>query len=249
MDGVHFDGWCHHGRIANLRGTCFDDEIALNANDGCCAQEEGPINDIEIDGVYADYSHSAVRILSATKSSPVKRVTIRGIHGNFFRYMVGLTQFFRDRGDRGVIDDIVIENCYGGSAPWPEDLQPAILKLFEHMPVIFCDNGVDIGDLTIKGLHRVERADPVPTVSVGAGTTIANLVIRDCVQENHTDRPLVFLQNRGKIAKKSLENIAVYSAKGAAENIVETTEKIWTNRGHAEDLRKAGKAADGFYPD
>ena len=25
--------------------------------------------------------------------------------------------------------------------------------------------------------------------------------------------------------------------------------KIWTNRRHAEDLRKAGKAADGFYPD
>ena len=33
MDGVHLDGWCHHGRISNLRGTCFDDLVALNADD------------------------------------------------------------------------------------------------------------------------------------------------------------------------------------------------------------------------
>ena len=40
MDGVHFDGCCHHLRIANLRGTCFDDMVALNANDGICSPEE-----------------------------------------------------------------------------------------------------------------------------------------------------------------------------------------------------------------
>ena len=49
MDGVHLDGWCHHGKISNLRGTCFDDMVALNANDGQCAQEEGDITDIDID--------------------------------------------------------------------------------------------------------------------------------------------------------------------------------------------------------
>ena len=49
MDGVHLDGWCHHGKISNLRGTCFDDMVALNANDGQCAQEEGDITDSDID--------------------------------------------------------------------------------------------------------------------------------------------------------------------------------------------------------
>ena len=34
MDGVHLDGWCHHGKISNLRGMCFDDMVALNAADG-----------------------------------------------------------------------------------------------------------------------------------------------------------------------------------------------------------------------
>ena len=27
LDGVHFDGLCHHGKISNLRGTCFDDIV------------------------------------------------------------------------------------------------------------------------------------------------------------------------------------------------------------------------------
>ena len=31
MDGVHLDGWCHHGKISNLRGTCFDDIVIRDA--------------------------------------------------------------------------------------------------------------------------------------------------------------------------------------------------------------------------
>ena len=95
LDGVHFDGHCHHGKISNLRGTCFDDLVALNANDGQCAQEQGPITDVDIDGVYADYCHSAVRLLST--GAELKRVTIRNVHGNFYTYAVGLTHFFPKR--------------------------------------------------------------------------------------------------------------------------------------------------------
>ncbi|MPM45656.1 hypothetical protein SDC9_92346 [bioreactor metagenome] len=34
MDGIHLDGGCRFGKISNLKGTCYDDLIALNANDG-----------------------------------------------------------------------------------------------------------------------------------------------------------------------------------------------------------------------
>jgi hypothetical protein len=95
----------------------------------------------------------------------------------------------------------------------------------------------------------VERSDPAPTISFGSGTTIANLVVRDCVQENRTDRPLVFLQNRGKIVKKTMDAIALHAAPGAAENILETEEKLWTDKGHVADLVKEGKPVDGYYPD
>ena len=87
LDGVHFDGHCHHGKISNLRGTCYDDLVARNANDVQCAQEEGPISDVDIDGIYAEYCHSAVRLLSA--GADLKRVTIRNVHGNFYTYAVG----------------------------------------------------------------------------------------------------------------------------------------------------------------
>lgn len=249
MDGIHLDGNCHHGRIHNIRGTTFDDQIALNANDGFCAQEEGPITDIEIDGVFAEYSHSGVRILSASKDAPVKRVTIRNLHGNFYRYAVGLTRFFHERPGRGLIDDIVIEDCFCGSAPWPNDLQPMIQSWFCHMPMIFCDNGVDIGNLTVRSFHRVEKSDPVPTICVGGGTTVASLTVRDCVQENHTDRLLIFLQNCGKIERKTIDNVVFHPVAGTAENILETEQKFWTDKGHVVDLVKKGVPVDGYYPD
>ena len=34
MDGIHCNGNCHCGRIANLFGTCYDDIVALNAEEG-----------------------------------------------------------------------------------------------------------------------------------------------------------------------------------------------------------------------
>lgn len=245
MDGVHFDGCCHHGRITNLRGTCFDDMVALNANDVHCAAQEGPITDIDIDGVYADYSHSAVRLLSTNADCPVKRITIRNVHGNFYRYAVGLTRLLHNRPGRGVMDDIVIEDCSVGSAPWPDDLPPLLVKYFRYMPIVFCDNRLDIGHLTIRNLHRIERADPVPTISLGRETHVANLTVRDCVQENHLASPLIFLQNLGQIDRKTMDNIQLRTAPDAATNILETTDKLWTDRGLISD----GKIDDGGYPE
>ena len=77
MDGIHLDGCCHHGAIRNVRGTCWDDTVALNANDGRCAIHQGPITDIEIDGIYAEYGHSAIRMLST--GAPVERIRIRNV--------------------------------------------------------------------------------------------------------------------------------------------------------------------------
>ena len=119
LDGVHFDGHCHHGKISNLRGTCFDDLVALNANDGQCAQEEGAITDVDIDGVYADYCHSAVRMLST--GAELKRVTVRNVHGNFYTYAVGLTHFFPKR-PRGCFDDIVISDVFAAKLRRHRDL-------------------------------------------------------------------------------------------------------------------------------
>jgi len=195
MDGIHLDGGCRFGRISNLRGTCFDDLLALNADDGDQNEyaHEGPITDIDVDGIHAEYCHSAVRLLST--GMPIERVSIRNIHGNFYRYAVGVTFFFwDDRPSRGKYSDITIADCHVGKARQPEDL-PWTLAPF---PLIYVDHRIDIDSLTIRSVTRDERTDAsVPTVGVVEGARIDQLSLRDCVQVDRTEkgqttRPLAF---------------------------------------------------------
>lgn len=210
MDGVHLDGWCHHGKISNLRGTCFDDMVALNANDGQCAQEEGDITDIDIDGIYADYCHSAVRLLSTGAS--LKRVTIRNVHGNFYTYMVGLTHFFGNRKTRGVFDDIVIRDAFAAKALSPENVG---VHSRAHLPLVWVEGAVDVGRLTVEGLSRDEKTVPVATLRIDEPATVRTLTVRDCKMTNALETPVPFMEVapipfmvvRGNVGKATVENI------------------------------------------
>ena len=59
MDGIHVEGHCKNGYIHNLKGACHDDMVALTADDSLY----GPIDNIVVDGLYAEHCHSAVRLL------------------------------------------------------------------------------------------------------------------------------------------------------------------------------------------
>ena len=61
MDGVHVDGNSSYGTIRNIKGKCYDDLVALNADEG----SDGDISHIDIDGLYAEDCHSAVRLLTS----------------------------------------------------------------------------------------------------------------------------------------------------------------------------------------
>ena len=195
MDGVHCDGFCHHGRITALRGTCFDDLVALNANDGQCAQEEGPINDIDIDGIYADYCHSAVRLLSAGKD--LRRVTIRNVHGNFYTYVVGLTHFFPEK-PRGKFEDIVISDVFAGKVLAPESID---IYSRTNFPPIWVQGPVDVGRLTIRNFSREERNVDVCTLRVDMMANVRHLELDGLRMENRLGRPIPFLDIRGRVEK------------------------------------------------
>ena len=201
MDGVHLDGWCHHGRISNLRGTCFDDLVALNANDGQCAQAEGDIHDIDIEGLYADYCHSAVRLLST--GANLKRVTIRNVHGNFYTYAVGLTHFFGDRKTRGVFDDIVVRDVFAGKALAPADIG---MHSRTNFPLVWVEGAVDVGRLTVENFSRDERTVNVATLRVDGPATVGTLVMRDCRMSNALGSPIPFLDIQGKVGRAVVEN-------------------------------------------
>ncbi len=195
MDGLHFDGFCHHLRITNLRGTCYDDMIALNANDGTCSPEEGPISDVDIDGLYCDYCHSAVRLLSA--DAPVSRVTIRNVHGNFYVSAVWLTHHFWNRPAPGRFDDIVISDIFAAKAIPPPDVDGPWRR---SLPLIYVEGVANIGSLVIERIFRDERTLTAPTFGIDRREThVDSLVIRDCRMTNRLGGPIRFFDNKGTV--------------------------------------------------
>ena len=212
MDGIHFDGGSHHGRITNLRGACWDDLLAFNSNDTDHTDAEGePISDIVVDGVFSVGCHSAVRLLST--GGDVRNITIRNIHGTFYRYAVGLTHFFAwtDR-PRGRFDNIVIENCAVAKCLQPSN---CVAKL-APMEVVRIEGRLDVGSVRISGLVRDESEVPeVPTIGVGRGAKVESLVVRDSTQVNRTDRPMTFLRNDGEVKCLDVERIRFVSQPGA----------------------------------
>ena len=198
LDGIHLDGGCHHGRISNVRGTALDDMVALNSADWICSAYEGPIHDIDIDGIYADYSHSAVRMLAAGTS--VSRVTVRNVHGSFYVYAIGLTRHFKSK-PRGRFEDIVIENVFASKARTPEGIGSR-----EHYPLIWVENGADVGNLSIRNFRRVETVYGVPSIRVDEDATVGRLTVRDCRMESTLGTPIKFLDLAGKVGEKTVEN-------------------------------------------
>ena len=205
LDGIHLDGGCHHGRISNIRGTALDDMVALNSADWICSAYEGPVHDIDIDGIYADYSHSAVRMLAAGTS--VSRVTVRNVHGNFYVYAIGLTRHFRSK-PRGRFDDIVIENVFASKAVTPEGIGSR-----QAYPLIWVEDGADVGSLSIRNFVRNERNYPTPSISVSKDATVERLTIRDCRQTSSIEKPVKFLSISGSVEKLVEENNIVKSAR------------------------------------
>ena len=198
LDGIHLDGGCHHGRISNVRGTALDDMVALNSADWVCSAYEGPIHDIDIDGIYAEYSHSAVRMLAAGTS--VSRVTVRNVHGNFYVYAIGLTRHFRDK-PRGRFDDIVIENVFAAKARTPLGIGSR-----ENYPLIWVQDGADVGNLSIRNFRRVEHTHKVASISVGPDASVERLTVRDCRMDGTLGVPVKFLEFSGKVGEKIIEN-------------------------------------------
>ena len=94
------NGNCNYGLIQNLKGACYDDLVALNADEG----SRGPITNIRINGIFAENCHSAVRLL--TVDNPVEHIHISDIFGTFYTYCIGITKFCFERETTGYFDGL-----------------------------------------------------------------------------------------------------------------------------------------------
>jgi len=197
MDGIHLNGNCHFGFIRNLKGACYDDMVAINAHEG----SRGPITNIEIDGLFAERCHSAVRLL--TVNDNIENLHISNVYGTYYQYCIGLTKFYPGE-TTGTFDGIAIDHVYASKAlrdgiyPWPNGYV---------CPLIWLQDDTRIKNLKISDVYRKEHNIPVETIYIGNKTVVDNLVIDNVICENCTGEDMPMVVNKGSVGHLVAENI------------------------------------------
>lgn len=195
MDGIHVEGNCKNGVITNLKGACHDDLVAITADDGLY----GPIENIVVDGIFAEHSHSAVRLLS--HGVPVKNITIRNVFGSYYVYCIGLTKYHGGEEERGIMENITIENVTACASEGTKDVWGG------NYPFIWVQKGLDVKNLRIINVAREEKTYPTSTIQVDEGATVNGFTVSDVLLTNKLNAPVKLLDLQGEIINFTHSNV------------------------------------------
>ena len=193
LDGIHLERYCKNGYIHNLKGACHDDLVALTSDDFM----PGPIENIEIDGIFAEGCHSAVRLLSQT--NPVRNISIRNIFGTYYTYCVILSKY-RDFGE-GAFDNIDISNVYASHCEGTADVKG------NRSPLIQIGPDLKLKRLTLSNIHRNETRCTTPTVGIKEKTSVRYLNVYNAEQTNTTGEKVPFIGFMGEGSE--IENLTL----------------------------------------
>lgn len=185
MDGVHIEGGCKNGVVSNLKGACHDDLVAITADDSLY----GPIENIVVDGIFAEQCHSAVRLLS--HGIPVKNIQIRNVFGSYYTYCIGITKYHGGPEERGVMQNISIENICAASSEGTKDVKGG------RYPFIWIQSGVDVDGLRVENVFREEKTYPTPLFRLDQSATVRRLILKNITQKNLLDPPAAFIELSG----------------------------------------------------
>lgn len=199
MDGIHIEGNCKHGYLNNLKGTTHDDLVAITADDGA---EYGPIEDILVDGIFAEGTHSAVRILS--HGEPVRNIRINNIYGTYNSYCIGITKYHGGPEERGIIENVIIDNVSASCAVETVDVCHQ-----KGRPFIWIQNGLDIYGLTIKNVFRDEHIYDSPTIGIEETAVVNNLNLKNIHLINNLGQPIEPILINGKVENARIEDVYV----------------------------------------
>lgn len=197
MDGIHLNGNCHFGTIRNLKGACYDDLVALNADEGT----GGPITNIDICGIFAEHCHSAVRLLSVRYR--VEHIHIHDVFGTYYQYCIGVTKYYEGESE-GFYDGLSFDNIFAGKA---ERLSVYGKDGSYVYPLIWIEDNLRVKNLSIANLYRTETVTSVPTIYIGRNTFVESLSLRDIVCENQTGIPMPLIENNGTIEQLFRTNL------------------------------------------
>ncbi len=195
LDGVHIEGFCKNGVVRNLKGACHDDAVAITSDD---SYFNGPIENITVDGIYAQNSHSAVRLLS--RVNPVKNIHITNIYGTFYVYCITMSKY-SGLPERSGFENITVDNVFASIGEGTEDVPG------NYEPLISIGADIDIKNLSFSKIYRNESRCPLPTIGIKRGTTVNNISISDCVQTNETEKEFEFLHCEGSVEDLYISNV------------------------------------------
>ena len=168
MDGIHMEGGCHDGIVRSLRGTVYDDMVALNADE----LVRGDIYNITIDSLYAKHAHSAVRMLSS--GSVVHDITISNVRGTWVTYCVAFSKYYKmGNGVPGRFENITIRDC--------EITKSDILPWFREInyPLFWFQTETVTDGLHIENLHRTPCGKMVDLFGPENGAAVRNLTMNN----------------------------------------------------------------------
>lgn len=214
MCGVQIQGNSSHGRIANLKGTTYDDMVALNA-DSYPFEEigKGPITDIHVDGIWSENGYRAVRLLSC--ESPIKRIKISNIFCKVIRDVVILSDPGFHPCSNSLYEDISISGVFCSNA-----------SENHKRPHIWIYAPANVSNLSISDCHRTETEQVSDVVYLEKGATIDRLSISNASLINHCDKNMTFVNNQGTIGVLHLSNIFMQSKNPNQVELVRNTGQI-----------------------
>ena len=216
MDGVHVQGTARNGYIRNIKGATNDDLVALNCDDYHDNGEErtcskGDIENITVDGVYADGGYTAIRLLSC--GSRMRNINIRNVFGSYRCNGISFTHHNIFPGAPVWFDNIDISGVYCTKLPQeptPEQKfvygldgiygKGAYEKAIKKDPIIWFAKGVVCGNVSISALHRDEYAvTEAPTIKIDENVKIEKLILSGIDQRFHNCPEIPLICSSGEI--------------------------------------------------
>lgn len=204
MDGIHIQGPARFGKIIGIFGDANDDHVALCAN-GTTRSEitRGPIEDVEISGIYCNNGYTGVRLLSC--GDPVRNISISEMHGKFRLYAVSFTHHYPIREDRPIlIENVHLSNIFvsKGNA----FSSGAFDQNVKYSPLVWVESGVKARNVLVENLYRNEtnQETVAATVHISKDAVLDNFKIKN-IFENRCNRDYPTLVNETECHVEQLD--------------------------------------------